>query len=361
MIQKVLLAEPRGFCAGVEMAIKALTWMVQTFEAPIYCFHQIVHNRDVVRSFEDAGVVFVDSMEDVPVGAAVMLSAHGSAPEVVADAGDRAAVLVDAVCPLVTKVHHEVRRMTDKGFDIIYVGHEGHDEAVGTIAEAPQAITLIDPENGLGDYQPDDPGRVALVSQTTLGLSEFEGVLDAAAERFPELWTARKSDLCYATTNRQKAIQELASRSDVVLVVGSENSSNTQALVRVAKAGGAKAYRIDGPGAIDQTWLEGAEVVGLTAGASAPDQLVFQVVEALEPVNGVEVVRVTEEGEYFPLPPDLRRLLAALQAAVEGGLTAQRPGLEGRLENDRSWKADEALALLSKEADQALNRLRPRS
>ncbi len=360
MIQKVLLAQPRGFCAGVEMAIKALTWMVQTFEAPVYCFHEIVHNRDVVRSFEDAGVVFVDSMENVPVGAAVMLSAHGSAPDVVADAGDRAAVLVDAVCPLVTKVHHEVRRMADKGFDIIYVGHEGHDEAVGTIAEAPQAITLIDPENGLGDYQPDNPGQVALVSQTTLGFFEFEGVLDAAAERFPELWTARKSDLCYATTNRQRAIQELASRSDVVLVVGSENSSNTQALVRVAKAGGAKAYRIDGPGAIDQTWLEGAEVVGLTAGASAPDQLVFQVVEALEPVNGVEVVRVTEEGEYFPLPPDLRRLLAALQAAVEGGLTAQRPGLEGRLENDRSWKADEALALLSKEADQVLNRLRPR-
>ena len=196
--------------------------------------------------------------------------------------------------------------------------------------------------------------------QTTLGLFEFEGVLDAAAERFPELWTARKSDLCYATTNRQRAIQELATRSDVVLVVGSENSSNTQALVRVARAGGAKAYRIDGPGAIDQTWLEGAEIVGLTAGASAPDQLVFQVVEALEPVNGVEVVQVTEEGEYFPLPPDLRRLLAALQAAVEGGLTAQRPGLEGRLENDRSWKADEALALLSKEADQALNPLRPR-
>ncbi|MEE9472976.1 MAG: 4-hydroxy-3-methylbut-2-enyl diphosphate reductase, partial [Acidimicrobiia bacterium] len=209
MIQKVLLAEPRGFCAGVEMAIKALTWMVQTFEAPVYCFHEIVHNRDVVRSFEDAGVVFVDSMENVPVGAAVMLSAHGSAPDVVADAGDRAAVLVDAVCPLVTKVHHEVRRMADKGFDIIYVGHEGHDEAVGTIAEAPQAITLIDPENGLGDYQPDNPGRVALVSQTTLGLFEFEGVLDAAAERFPELWTARKSDLCYATTNRQRAIQEL--------------------------------------------------------------------------------------------------------------------------------------------------------
>ncbi|MEE9182841.1 MAG: 4-hydroxy-3-methylbut-2-enyl diphosphate reductase, partial [Acidimicrobiia bacterium] len=238
MIQKVLLAEPRGFCAGVEMAIKALTWMVQTFEAPVYCFHEIVHNRDVVRSFEDAGVVFVDSMENVPVGAAVMLSAHGSAPDVVADAGDRAAVLVDAVCPLVTKVHHEVRRMADKGFDIIYVGHEGHDEAVGTIAEAPRAITLIDPENGLGDYQPDNPDRVALVSQTTLGLFEFEGVLDAAAERFPELWTARKSDLCYATTNRQRAIQELATRSDVVLVVGSENSSNTQALVRVARAGG---------------------------------------------------------------------------------------------------------------------------
>lgn len=347
MTTKVLLAEPRGFCAGVEMAIKALTWMVQTFEPPVYCYHEIVHNQAVVRAFEAAGVVFVNDIDEVPTGAPVMLSAHGSAPEVVAAAGEGAAVLVDAVCPLVTKVHHEVKRMADQGFDIIYVGHEGHDEAIGTIAEAPEAITLIDPENGLGSYTPTDPEQVALVSQTTLGLYEFEEVLDTAAARFPSLWTARKSDLCYATTNRQEAVKVLAERADLVLVVGSENSSNTQALVRVAGVNGARAYRVDGPDAIDPAWLADADVVGVTAGASAPDQLVFAVIEAIAPTDGVEVVRVTTEGEYFPLPRDLRRLLAALQAAVEGGYSARRPGEAGELENDREWTANEALALLA--------------
>ena len=276
-----------------------------------------------------------------------MLSAHGSAPEVVAQAGDRAAVLVDAVCPLVTKVHHEVKRMADNGFDIIYVGHEGHDEAVGTIAEAPDAITLVDPEEGLGDFEPRDHEQVALVSQTTLGLYEFEGVLDEAADRFPSLWTARKSDLCYATTNRQDAVKALAERADVVLVVGSENSSNTQALVRVARVNGTEAFRVDGPDAIDPAWLDGADVVGVTAGASAPDQLVFDVIEAVAPTEGVETVQLTTEGEYFPLPRDLRKLLGALQAAVEGGLTARNPGQAGELERDRAWTANEALDLLA--------------
>ena len=347
MTTKVLLAEPRGFCAGVEMAIKALTWMVQVFEPPVYCYHEIVHNQAVVQAFEAAGVVFVNEIDEVPKGSPVMLSAHGSAPEVVAAAGDGTAVLVDAVCPLVTKVHHEVKRMADQGFDIIYVGHEGHDEAIGTIAEAPEAITLIDPEEGLGDYSPTDPDRVALVSQTTLGLFEFEDVLDSAAERFPALWTARKSDLCYATTNRQQAVKVLAERSDLVLVVGSENSSNTQALVRVAGVTGARAHRIDGPDAIDPAWLADADIVGVTAGASAPDQLVFAVIEAVAPTGGVELVRVTSEGEYFPLPRDLRRLLGALQAAVEGGYSARNPGQGGELDHDREWTANEALALLA--------------
>ncbi|MDH3607155.1 MAG: 4-hydroxy-3-methylbut-2-enyl diphosphate reductase [Acidimicrobiia bacterium] len=347
MTRTVLLAEPRGFCAGVEMAIKALTWMVQTFEAPVYCYHEIVHNQAVVQAFEAAGVVFVDHIDEVPLGAPIMLSAHGSAPEVVAQAGERAAVLVDAVCPLVTKVHHEVKRMADQGFDIIYVGHEGHDEAIGTIAEAPDAITLVDPENGLSDYEPADANQVALVSQTTLGLFEFEGVLDDAAQRFPSLWTARKSDLCYATTNRQEAVKALAERADVVLVVGSHNSSNTQALVRVAGVNGVPAYRVDGPDAIDPAWLVEAEVVGVTAGASAPDQLVFAVIDAVAPTDGIERVQLTTEGEYFPLPRDLRKLLAALQAAVEAGYTARAPGRLGELENDRNWTANEALELLA--------------
>ncbi|MFV1998790.1 MAG: 4-hydroxy-3-methylbut-2-enyl diphosphate reductase, partial [Acidimicrobiia bacterium] len=268
MVTKVLLAEPRGFCAGVEMAIKALTWMVQVFEAPVYCYHEIVHNAAVVRAFEDAGVVFVDDISDVPEGRPVMLSAHGSAPDVVEGASGRPAVMVDAVCPLVTKVHHEVRRMADKGYDIIYVGHEGHDEAVGAIAEAPHAAQLVDPRVGLEGFHSKDPGRVALLAQTTLGLYEWEGVLDDARERYPDLWTARRSDLCYATTNRQSAIQRLASMSDVLLVVGSENSSNTQALVRVGRNAGVPTYRVDGPDAVDPEWLVGADVVGVTAGAS---------------------------------------------------------------------------------------------
>jgi 4-hydroxy-3-methylbut-2-enyl diphosphate reductase len=346
MPEKVLLAEPRGFCAGVEMAIKALTWMVRIFEPPVYCYHEIVHNRWVVEAFEQVGVVFVDHIDEVPHGAPVMLSAHGSAPEVVDGAGQRAGVVIDAVCPLVTKVHHEVKRMAGKGFDIIYVGHEGHDEAVGTVAEAPEAVTLVEPERGLEAFAPADPSRVALVAQTTLGMYEWESVLDDASSQFPDLKTARKSDLCYATTNRQSAVKELAERSDVVLVVGSENSSNTQALVRVARTHGVPAHRVDGPDSIEETWLEGAEVVGVTAGASAPDQSVRAVIDRVGPDAGVELVSVTEEGEYFPLPPQLRGFLSALQSVVEGGYAAPRPKTKGPLDDDRSWDAARALDLL---------------
>ena len=241
MPSKVLLAEPRGFCAGVEMAIKALTWMVKVFDPPVYCYHEIVHNAAVVQAFEAAGVVFVDDISDAPKGSPIMLSAHGSAPAVVSEATDRAAVMVDAVCPLVTKVHHEVRRMAAKGYDILYVGHEGHDEAIGAIAEAPEATELVDPRVGMEAFTSKERTNVALLAQTTLGLYEWEGVLDEAQDLYPDLWTARKSDLCYATTNRQSAVQALADRADVILVVGSENSSNTQALVRVGrKAGGSE-------------------------------------------------------------------------------------------------------------------------
>jgi 4-hydroxy-3-methylbut-2-enyl diphosphate reductase len=346
MPRTVLLAEPRGFCAGVEMAIKALTWMVQVFEPPVYCYHEIVHNAAVVAAFERAGVVFVDDVADAPVGSPIMLSAHGSAPAVVTAATDRAAVMVDAVCPLVTKVHHEVKRMAADGFSIIYVGHEGHDEAVGAVAEAPQAVSLVDPYRGLDDFQPIDDSKVALLAQTTLGLYEWEGVQDAAAARYPQLWTARKSDLCYATTNRQAAVQRLAGAATLILVVGSENSSNTQALVRVARNAGVEAYRIDGPETIEPRWLAGHEVIGVTAGASAPDQRVQAVVEALAPDLGVEPATVTNEDEYFPLPPSLRRFVQALQALVEGSVARSDPGVAGPIEHDREWSAADALELL---------------
>ncbi|MBA2337935.1 MAG: 4-hydroxy-3-methylbut-2-enyl diphosphate reductase [Acidimicrobiia bacterium] len=347
MVAKVVLAEPRGFCAGVEMAIKALTWMVRIFEPPVYCYHEIVHNAAVVAAFERAGVVFVDRIADVPPGRPVMLSAHGSAPEVVDAATERAAVMVDAVCPLVTKVHHEVRRMAGMGYDIIYVGHQGHDEAIGAVAEAPQAVTLVDPRVGLGGFSPTDPSKVALLAQTTLGLYEWEGVLGDAQAAYQDLWTARRSDLCYATTNRQEAVQALAERCEVVLVVGSENSSNTQALVRVARKAGVAAHRVDGPDAVDAAWLEGVTTVGVTAGASAPDQRVRAVIDAVAPTDGVDLLRLTDEDEYFPLPPSLRRLVATLQALVEGGYACRTPGRPGPIEHDRDWGATEALELLA--------------
>lgn len=346
MVTKVLLAEPRGFCAGVEMAIKALTWMVQVYEPPVYCYHEIVHNGAVVGAFEDAGVVFVNDIAEVPEGKPVMLSAHGSAPEVVTAATERAAVMVDAVCPLVTKVHHEVRRMASKGYDIIYVGHEGHDEAMGAMAEAPASAQLVDPRVGLDTFSADANAKVALLAQTTLGLYEWEGVLTDAADRFPDLWTARKSDLCYATTNRQTAIQEVAAHSDVLLVVGSENSSNTQALVRVGRNAGVPTYRVESESDIDEAWLDGVATVGVTAGASAPDQRVQRVIERIDPSDGVEHVRVTTEDEYFPLPPTLRRFMTALQPLVEGGFACKTPGGRGLIENDRDFTATEALSIL---------------
>ncbi len=347
MSHQVFLAEPRGFCAGVEMAIKALTWMVRIFEPPVYCYHEIVHNAAVAAAFERAGVVFVDDVAAVPEGRPIMLSAHGSAPEIVAAAEARSAVTVDAVCPLVTKVHHEVRRMATDGYDIIYVGHEGHDEALGTVAEAPDSVHLVDPTIGLSNFSPDNPEKVALLAQTTLGLYEWEGILESASSRYPDLWTARRSDLCYATTNRQAAVKELAKKASLILVVGSENSSNTQALVRVAHLADVAAYRIDDPSEIDPSWLEDHATIGVTSGASAPDQRVQELVAALSDAIGPEAIRVTDEDEYFPLPPALRTFIKTLQLLVEGAYACRQPGEAGRIEHDREWTATEALELLA--------------
>src|SRR5690349_20160567 len=236
-VERVLLAAPRGFCAGVEMAIKALAWMVRIFEPPVYCYHEIVHNRVVVDRFERLGVVFVDDIADVPAGAPLMLSAHGSAPEVVAAARARGGAVVDAVCPLVTKVHHEVRVRAGKGYTVLYAGHEGHDEAVGTMAVAPDSVRLVQREDDVDGLAGVD-GPVAFLAQTTLSLDEWRGVLDAARERFPDLWVPGRSDLCFATTNRQSALKAIADRADAVVVIGSANSSNTVALGKAARASG---------------------------------------------------------------------------------------------------------------------------
>jgi len=353
VVEEVLLAEPRGFCAGVEMAIKALAWMVRIFDPPVYCYHEIVHNRLVVDRFRQLGVVFVDEIDEVPPRVPLMLSAHGSAPEVVRAAREQGRFVVNAVCPLVTKVHHEARVRAAKGYTVLYVGHAGHDEAVGTLAVAPDAIRLVehdeDLEPALAGVADGDP--VALLAQTTLALHDWEGIMGKAQARFPSLWTATRDDLCFATTNRQAALRVVASQADAVVVIGSANSSNTVALTKVATdAGCPLVVRVDGPDELDVAALGGATVVGVTAGASAPEDLVRAVVDRLAPTRGVTPVFVTEEGEYFPPPRELRDLLPALDAIgalAVGGSVAAAEALGGPLAEDRSADASRALADLA--------------
>jgi 4-hydroxy-3-methylbut-2-enyl diphosphate reductase len=342
-VDRVLLAAPRGFCAGVEMAIKALAWMVQVFEPPVYCYHEIVHNRVVVDRFRRLGVVFVDDVADVPPGAPLMLSAHGSAPDVVEAARAGGGFVVDAVCPLVTKVHHEVKVRAGKGFSILYVGHEGHDEAVGTMAVAPESIHLVETEAGVaGMAEPDGP--VALLAQTTLSHQDWAGVLAAARTRFPDLWMPGKSDLCFATTNRQSALTEIAGQADAIVVIGSANSSNTVALEKVARgAGCSRVYRVN---AAEELPDDLSGVVGVTAGASAPEELVRAVIARLNPSSGVEEVVVTDEDEYFPPPRELRELLAALDTVVSVTLGAMPSGGSTFLD-DRQRAASEVLDTLA--------------
>ncbi len=312
-VDKVLLAAPRGFCAGVEMAIKALAWMVRAFEPPVYCYHEIVHNQIVVQRFENLGVVFVDDISDVPEGMPIMLSAHGSAPEVVAAARERGGYVVDAVCPLVTKVHHEVKTRADKGYQIVYVGHEGHEEAIGTMAVAPAAIHRV--ESPLDVQQlPDLNGPVAVLAQTTLSHREWSGVLESTRARFPQIWEPGRSDLCFATTNRQSALMEIAPRCDAMIVIGSANSSNTKALASLAiEAGCPRVFRVNGA---DELPNDLSGTIGVTAGASAPEDLVREVINRLSPTHGVDEIHVTREDEYFPPPRNLRELLGAVDAAV---------------------------------------------
>lgn len=341
-VERVLLAEPRGFCAGVEMAIKALAWMVRTFDGPVYCYHEIVHNRLVVERFEAQGVVFVDSIDEVPAGYPIMLSAHGSAPEVVTAAIARGSYVVDSVCPLVTKVHHEVRVRSGKGYRIVYVGHEGHEEAVGTMAVAPDAISRVESVADV-DALADFTEPVALLAQTTLSHRDWEQVAVRVRERFPDVWTPGRSDLCFATTNRQAALMAMAERCDAIVVIGSANSSNTRALEKLAlEAGCRRVFRVNGadelPGDLDGT-------VGVTAGASAPDELVEAVIARLLPRDGVEPVHVTDEDEYFPPPRNIRALQLAVGTAATvmlGGDLGSRPQFE-----DRSLGASRMLAALA--------------
>jgi 4-hydroxy-3-methylbut-2-enyl diphosphate reductase len=347
-VDRVLLASPRGFCAGVEMAIKALAWMTRVFEPPVYCYHEIVHNRVVVERFRQLGVVFVDDVSEVPAGAPLMLSAHGSPPAVVEAARARGGAVVNAVCPLVKKVHHEVKVRAGKGYTIVYVGHEGHQEAIGTAAVAPEAVHRIEHVAEL-DALPDPDGPVAFLAQTTLAVDEWEALLQAARRRWPDLWVPGTSDLCFATTNRQAALKAIAGRCDAVVVIGSANSSNTRALERTAATIGCpRVLRVNEAVELPDD-LNGT--VGVIAGASAPEELVQAVVGRLAPRHGTEEVRAVDEDEYFPLPRELRdavRNLAAA-AAVAGLAPGADPSAGGvPLPEDRELSATVALAGLTR-------------
>ena len=340
-VDRVLLCAPRGFCAGVEMAIKALSWLVRSFEPPVYCYHEIVHNKLVVDRFRELGVVFIDHIDEVPEGRPIMLSAHGSAPEVVEAARQRGSYVVDAVCPLVTKVHHEVKVRARKGYRVIYVGHDGHEEAVGTMAVAPESISRVESIAEVAEL-PAFKEPTALLAQTTLSHRDWSEVAEAAKGRFPDLWQPGRSDLCFATTNRQSALMSIAERCDAVVVIGSANSSNTAALAKLAtEAGCERVFRVNGPDELP-SGLSGT--VGVTAGASAPEDVVQAVIAFLDPRNGVEEISITDEDEYFPPPRNLRELLTAVDVVATlglGGSVPDRPDL-----NDRIIGASDVLVTL---------------
>jgi 4-hydroxy-3-methylbut-2-enyl diphosphate reductase len=308
-----------------------------------------VHNRHVVDRFRDQGVIFVDDVSEVPAGAPLMLSAHGSAPDVVNAARARGGVVVDAVCPLVTKVHHELKVRSRKGYTVLYVGHAGHEEAVGTMAVAPDSVRLVEHEEDLDALEADghmEPGTpVALLAQTTLSHDEWRGLMESARRRFPDLWMPNRSDLCFATTNRQAALKAIASEADAVIVIGSANSSNTVALETVARACGCpRVLRIN---EADELPDDLTGTVGVTAGASAPEALVEEVIARLAPTQGVTEVTETTEDEYFPPPPELRELLRAVGSTL--GFLAGRPDAPRAdpAAEDRAISAADVLAMLA--------------
>ncbi|HEV8373312.1 MAG TPA: 4-hydroxy-3-methylbut-2-enyl diphosphate reductase [Actinomycetota bacterium] len=318
---RVLLAAPRGYCAGVDRAIDIVEVALATYGPPVYVRKQIVHNLHVVRKLEAKGAVFVEELEQVPRGATVVFSAHGVAPEVHRQAAARDLRVIDATCPLVTKVHQEARKFAAKGYDIVLVGHEGHEEVVGTMGNAPGVVHLIADEQDAGQVQVADPGRVAYLTQTTLSVDETSGVVDALRRRFPVLAGPRSDDICYATQNRQAAVKALARQCQLVLVIGAENSSNSKRLVEVARNSGCASHLVAEASAVDPAWFEGVETVGVTSGASAPEWLVDELVAALRQrgASDVREVEVVPEDVHFALPGTLRRDAEAARSGQAGG------------------------------------------
>lgn len=323
--RKILLAAPRGYCAGVDRAVVTVEKALDLYGAPVYVRKQIVHNKHVVETLEKRGAIFVDEIEEVPEGSTVVFSAHGVAPEVHTQAAERQLKTIDATCPLVTKVHSEAKRFASEGYDIILIGHDGHEEVVGTMGEAPGAITLVEDPASAADLEVENPDKLVWLSQTTLSVDETMQTVNTLQERFPNLMSPPSDDICYATQNRQVGVKEIAPDSDVVIVVGSGNSSNSVRLVEVAlDAGAGSAYRVDSAQEIDPTWFDGATTVGVTSGASVPDVLVNDVLDSLKELGfgTVEHVTTAEETLVFALPPALRRDLKAASAEASANASS---------------------------------------
>lgn len=305
---KILLASPRGFCAGVNMAIETLETAIRLYGTPIYVFHEIVHNKHVVDRFVREGAVFVDRVEDVPEGAVLLFSAHGVAPEVRRVATQRRLNAIDATCPLVTKVHLEAIKYAKQGYRIMLIGHEGHDEVIGTIGQAPDAFTLVETAEQVETLPFGAGDKLAYLTQTTLSVDDASRIINRLKARFPQIIGPPKDDICYATQNRQEAVRLLSAGADIVLVLGSQNSSNSQRLAELAREGGISAHLIDGADEIDPSWFSGDETVLITAGASAPESVVQDCVRWLRERFSavVEERTIREEEVYFPLPKELR-------------------------------------------------------
>ena len=314
-VKRILLASPRGYCAGVDRAVQTVERALDLYGPPVYVRKEIVHNKNVVAELRKRGAVFVDELDEVPEGSVTVFSAHGIAPSVREEAKRRQLKTIDATCPLVTKVHVEARKFASQGYTIVLVGHAGHEEVEGTMGEAPEQIVLVEDEDDVERLQVENPEKVAYITQTTLSVDETAKVVAKLRERFPKIVGPRREDICYATTNRQAAVKKIADRCDLVLIVGSRNSSNSARLVEVARACGTEAYLIDSVRELDERWLEGKETVGLSSGASAPEHLVQELLAYFRQrgVTEIEEVEATSEDVRFMLPKEMRE---ALQAAA---------------------------------------------
>jgi len=318
-VEKLLLAAPRGYCAGVDRAVQTVERALELHGAPVYVRKEIVHNKHVVEQLRERGAIFVDELDDViPEGAITVFSAHGVSPAVHADAAARSLQTIDATCPLVTKVHREVVKFAGEGYTIVLIGHAGHEEVEGTMGEAPEHTVLVETEADVDALRVADPDRVAYVSQTTLSVDETRAIIGRLRERFPNITGPRTDDICYATTNRQAAVKAMAGECDLVLVIGSQNSSNSQRLVEVARDHGAEAHLIDNAGQVQEDWLEHKRVVGISSGASAPEELVERLVNHFRArgVRDVSEFQVVQEDVRFMLPKTIRQAMAARSQAT---------------------------------------------